>query len=142
MATKSNPVRALPTKSPGASEQELSDNLLQRLTEKFPGAVKANVAFGKSYADLVLERPEGVIVAEVKTGDPELPLPSSTVAQMDFFVQHAKTAYPGCKIIPVVLTNYGVSESDKQVLDREGVKVVSVGSGSLDSILENLLKQV
>ena len=121
-------------------EQKLSE-LTSRLSVRFPKAVKANVDFGRSFADIVIERPGRIIVAELKSGDPKLPLPSSTIPQMEFFVAQAHNRYPGCDIVPVVVTNYDVSETDKRALDREGVKILNIASGSIDTMVADFLKQ-
>jgi hypothetical protein len=123
------------------SGQNLSDSLVTRLSERFPRAIKSNVSLGNSFADLVVESPGRIVVAEFKTGDPELPLPSSTIPQMGFFVEQAHSRYPGCEIVPIVVTNYAVSESDKKALGKEGVKILSVASGSIDMIVADFLQQ-
>jgi hypothetical protein len=140
--TPKDTITYIPGKLAKTSGQELSDSLVVRLTEKFPEAVKANVPFGNSFADLVIERPDRVIIAELKTGDPELPLPSSTYPQMGLFIEQARRRYPDREIVPLVLTNYGISESDKKVFSEEGVQILSVGSRSIDAIVDIVVREV
>ena len=109
--------------SPAAAE-----TLLASLSNRFPGAVAANVPFGDSVADFVITNPDRIIVVELKTGDPELPLPSSTVPQMRRFKTAALSGCSGRRVIPLVVTNYQVSESDMSALKKEGVRIVSVMS--------------
>jgi hypothetical protein len=122
--------------------EKLSEEFALRLSERFPHAVKRNVSFGSSFADVVLEIPGRVVVAEFKTGDPELPLPTSTIPQMDLFVKQARNLYPHREIVSFVFTNYNVSEPDKEALGKEGVKILNVASGSIDAIIADFLQQV
>jgi len=142
MPAQKGTIRYIPAELPKTSGQELSDTLVVRLNEKFPDAVKANVPFGNSFADLVIERPDKVIVAELKTGDPGLPLPSSTYPQMGLFIEQARTRYPGREIVPLVLTNYGISDADKKVLGDEGVQILDVASRSIDAIVDIVVRQI
>jgi hypothetical protein len=67
-----------------------------------------------------------VAVVEVKTGDPGLPLPSSTSAQMLMLTYQARERYPGKEVLPVLITNYRVSEDDERELKQQGIKLVPV----------------
>jgi hypothetical protein len=82
-------------------------------------------------ADLTFREGNRLAVVEVKTGDPGLPLPSSTLAQMDLLTAHvrAKLAPPGVgEIMPVLVTNYFVSDADRDELEQAGIKLVHVES--------------
>jgi hypothetical protein len=124
------------------SLENLSETLTTRLSERFPCAVKSNVPLGDSVADLVLEVPDRVVVAELKTGDPDLPLPSSTVRQMKLFAERAHSQYPRHEVIPVVVTNYQVSDSDREVLTREGVRVITLASPlNVDALVADFVQR-
>jgi hypothetical protein len=82
-------------------------------------------------ADLTIREGNRLAVVEVKTGDPDLPLPSSTLAQMYLLTSRvrAKLAQVGAsEILPVLVTNYLVSDADRAELDHAGIKVVPVES--------------
>ncbi|MGB8130710.1 MAG: hypothetical protein WCG81_13030, partial [Candidatus Angelobacter sp.] len=82
--------------------------------------------------DLVIRQGSRIAFVEVKTGSPNLPLPSSTVAQMNMLTVHAKKKVDptqGVEIVPVLVTNYQVSPADRQELGDQGIKIVEVSSG-------------
>jgi len=81
-------------------------------------------------ADLTIREGNRLAVIEVKTGDPDLPLPSSTLAQMGLLTERArKSVNLGVsEILPVLVTNYNVSEADKNELDEAGIKLVCLES--------------
>ena len=74
-------------------------------------------------------------MVEVKTGDPELPLPSSAPSQMLLLQRQAREKFSGraLEITPVLVTNYKVSQDDEKELDDLGVKVVRIDPDSWGS---------
>jgi hypothetical protein len=66
-----------PGSSQGRSPSSLHERLRFGLAQDFQDS-SSDVALGSSAADLVIKQGAKVAVVEVKTGDPGLPLPSST----------------------------------------------------------------
>ena|SRR3984893_2976533 len=114
-----------PGSSPGSNRSSLHERLRLELAQAFQDSV-SDVALGSSAADLVIKRGEQVAVVEVKTGDPGLPLPSSTSSQMLMLTYQARERFPGKEVLPVLITNYRVSEDDEKELKQQGIKLVSV----------------
>jgi len=82
-----------------------------------------------SGADLAIREGSRVAVVEVKTGDPNLPLPSSTASQMRMYVADVqKKVDPAqeMEVFPVLVTNYQVSSADRQELADQGIKIVEI----------------
>ena len=84
-------------------------------------------------ADLTIREGNRLAVVEVKTGDPDLPLPSSTLAQMGLLAARVRSKLNETvdgEILPVLVTNYNVSANDKDELDQAGIKLVPIESPS------------
>jgi len=102
----------------------LSEDALRTLYKMFPGTARLSVPLGDVGADLVVEDSSRVVIAEFKTGNPELPLPQSTVPQINRVIARAQSIYPGQEIVPVVVTNYEVDPSIREALERAGARIV------------------
>jgi hypothetical protein len=93
-------------------------------------------AFGSSDlkipgADATIRQGDRVAVIEVKTGDPDLPLPSSTSAQMLILADQARGLFGPDEVrevLPVLVTNYQISQTDRQELESQGIKIVPIAS--------------
>src|ERR1700726_234187 len=84
------------------------------LAQGFKGSI-SDFSLGPSEADLLVHQGPRVAVFEVKTGDPDLPLPSSTSAQMLLLKEQVRQQFPAQdieEVVPVVVTNYKVSPDD------------------------------
>jgi hypothetical protein len=105
----------------------LHDRVSSDLGKKFAGAM--SVESGDTGADLILRSGDGVTVIEVKTGDPDRRLPSSASAQMRKLAEQAKRMFEnvGVKNVrPVLVTNYKMNETDKEELEKFGIKFISL----------------
>ncbi|MGA9509999.1 MAG: hypothetical protein WBV55_15385 [Candidatus Sulfotelmatobacter sp.] len=128
-------------KSSADSSQQTEDSLHERvrsgLAEGFKGSL-SDSSRGPSDADLLVHQGPRMAVFEVKTGDPDLPLPSSTSAQMLLLKQQVRQQFPTEdveEIVPVVVTNYKVTADDQKELEDQGIRVVRIdpaASGSYD----------
>jgi len=114
-----------PGSSQGGTPTSLHERLRLDLAQEFRDSI-SDVALGSSAADLVIERGQQVAVVEVKTGDPGLPLPSSASSQMLRLSYQAREIFPGKEVLPVLITNYRVSEDDERELKEQGIKLVPV----------------
>lgn len=114
-----------PGSSQGRSPSSLHERLRFGLAQDFQDS-SSDVTLGSSAADLVIKQGAKVAVVEVKTGDPGLPLPSSTSAQMLMLTYQAQALFPGKEVLPVLITNYLVSEDDETELGQQGIKLVRV----------------
>ena len=110
----------------------LHERVRTGLAERFSGS-QSNFSLGPSEADIVVHQGKRVAVFEVKTGDPDLPLPSSTSAQMLLLREQVRQQFPEQdvdEILPVVVTNYKVSPDDQKELEDQGIKVVRLDSST------------
>jgi len=114
-----------PGSSQGNAPSSLHERLRLDLAQEFQDS-DSDVALGSSAADLVIRRGKRVAVVEVKTGDPGLPLPSSTSSQMLLLSYQAREKFPDKEVLPVLITNYRVSADDEKELKEQGVKLVTV----------------
>ncbi len=108
----------------------LHDRIRLDLAQNFQSNLPLEEA-DESGADLTIREGKRLAVVEVKTGDPDLPLPSSTLAQMGLLAARVrlKLAEIGAtEILPVLVTNYNVSDADKTELDQAGIKLVPIES--------------
>lgn len=108
----------------------LHDRVLAGLAEALPGS-RSYVFLGSSEADLLVHQGRRVAVFEVKTGDPDLPLPSSTSAQMlllkEQVQQRLLAEEPDVEeVLPVVVTNYKVTPADQKELEEQGIKLIFI----------------
>lgn len=90
-------------------------------------------ALGDAGADATIRQGRRLAVIEVKTGDPDLPVPSSTSAQLHLLSYEARRGVEGSgiqEILPVLVTNYRVTEADRKELEIDGIKVVTIPSES------------
>jgi hypothetical protein len=116
---------------PGSSVGSVSPSLHERLRVDLAQGFKdaeSDFALGSSAADLVIKQGKQVAIVEVKTGDPELPLPSSTSSQMRLLSYQARELFPEKEVLPVLITNYRVSEDDEKEFKEQGIKLVSVAA--------------
>jgi hypothetical protein len=111
-----------------SSGMSLHERVRTGLAQRFRGSL-SNFSLGPSEADIVVHQGKRVAVFEVKTGDPDLPLPSSTSAQMLLLREQVRQQFPADdvdEILPVVITNYSVSPNDQKVLEDQGIKVIRI----------------
>lgn len=66
---------------------------------------------------MVVEGPGGIVIAEFKTGNPELSPPERTVLQIRRAVEEAKTQYHDQEIVPLLISNDEVDPSIREVLE-------------------------
>jgi hypothetical protein len=119
-------------KSPAAGGMSLHDRVRTALQQGFKGSLP-DYSLGPSEADLLIHQGSRVAVIEVKTGNPELPLPSSTSAQMLLLKQRVREKFPEQdvdEVLPVLVTNYKVSSTDQEELEEQGIKVVWIDPNS------------
>lgn len=113
----------------GGRSTSLHERVRTGLVQEFKGSLSED-PMGLSNADLLIQQGGRVAVVEVKTGDPELPLPSSTTAQMVLLeaagaAEVPRGRSPGSS--PVLITNYNVSPNDEKELEGQGIKVLRIG---------------
>ncbi|MGD0571096.1 MAG: hypothetical protein ABSA78_22080 [Candidatus Sulfotelmatobacter sp.] len=114
--------------SPAESGVRLHDRVRTALEQGFKGALP-DYSLGPSEADLLIHQGSRVAVIEVKTGNPDLPLPSSTSAQMLLLKQRVREKFPEPdveEVLPVLVTNYKVSLIDQKELEEQGIAVVRI----------------
>jgi hypothetical protein len=125
---------AIASRQGGAS---LHERVRSGLAEGFRGSLSES-SLGPSDADLLVHQGPRVAVFEVKTGDPDLPLPSSTSAQMLLLKEQVRQQFPEKdveEVVPVVVTNYKVTPDDQKELADQGIMVVQIdpaASGTYD----------
>ena len=122
----------------------LHERVLTGLAMGFKGSVP-DFPLGPSEADLLVHQGNRVAVFEVKTGDPELPLPASTSAQMLLLKERVRQQFLAKNIddvLPVVVTNYRVTPDDQKELEEQGIKVVRIGSSAFRGDLGNFTREV
>lgn len=102
----------------------LSEDVMRTLQRMFPSAAKFSVSLAGVGADMVVESPRRIVIAEFKTGNPELSLPQSTVPQILRAVEQAKAQYPDQEIVPIVITNYEVDSGIREELEGIGTKIL------------------
>ena|SRR5258708_852578 len=113
----------------------LHDRVRASLAQGFKGSLP-DYSLGSSEADLLIHQGPRVAVFEVKTGDPELPLPSSTSTQMLLLKQRVRQKFSGedvQEVLPVLVTNYQVSPKDQRELEDQGITVVRIDPSSSSS---------
>jgi hypothetical protein len=113
--------------TPGGSVS-LHDRVQTSLARGFKGSVP-DYSLGLSEADLLIQQGPRVAVVEVKTGDPDLPLPSSTSSQMLLLKKRVHDQFLGQdvqEVLPVLVTNYKVSAEEQKGLEEQGIKVVRI----------------
>lgn len=113
----------------------LRDSIRENLSQKYQQSTY-DYDLGPSAADLVIEQGDAVAIVDVKTGDPELSLPSSTSPRMRVLKDLAEKKFIGKTIIPVVVTNYRVGDSEKEQLAIDGVKLVALSGSAKEFPLE------
>jgi hypothetical protein len=108
--------------TPGGS---LHQRVSTDLAKSFKGC-----ALGDSGADATIRQGGRLAVVEVKTGDPDLPLPSSTSAQLHLLAREASSngQFGIQEIFPVLVTNYRVTDADRKELEIDGIKIVTIPS--------------
>jgi hypothetical protein len=117
---------------PGSSSgRNLHERLRVDLAQEF-GQSQQDFELGSLAADLVIQQGPRVAVIEVKTGDPGQPLPSSTSSQMRLLAYQARQKFPEMEVLPVLITNYRVSEADEQELKDQGIKLVSMAESQYE----------
>jgi hypothetical protein len=121
----------------------LHDSVLTRLKEQFQ-AFTPDYVLGTSEADAVIEQGDKVAIVEVKTGDPEFSLPSSTSPRMRLLkdLAAATEQFKGKTIIPVVVTNHRVGDAEKKQLDDAGIKLVPLSGSATEKFPVEFGEQV
>src|ERR1700737_310191 len=100
----------------GRAAVSLHERVRTGLAQGFRGSL-SHFSLGPSEADLLVHQGPRVAVFEVKTGDPDLPLPSSTSAQMLLLKEQVRQQFPTQdveEVVPVVVTNYKVTPADQK----------------------------
>jgi hypothetical protein len=97
---------------------------------------------GPSAADVLIEQGDKVAIVEVKTGDPEFSLPSSTSPRMLLLKDLATEQFKGKTIIPVVVTNHRVGDAQKAQLADDGIKLVPLSGSSVERFPLEFSEQV
>jgi hypothetical protein len=113
-------------------DESLHERVRAGLAQGFRGSI-SDYSLGQSEADVLVHRGSRVAVFEVKTGDPNLPLPSSTFAQMLLLKQQVQKQFPPQdveEVVPVVITNYKVTADDEKELEDQGIKVVRIDAAA------------
>ena len=108
------------------AESTLHDRISTNIARSFRGSIPG-YSLGANAADVLIRQGSKVYVVEVKTGDPGLPLPSSTASQMFLLKRQALKKFPDAQeVLPIVITNYQVNQDDQKELEDQGIKVVRV----------------
>lgn len=118
----------------GGSVRTLREQVLLDLTERFAGSGEpsspspgsSDSSSGRISADLVISKGVQVAVVEIKIGDPELPLPSSTSSRMHRLRDEAERSFSGKDIIEVLVTNYSVIDDEQKAFKDDKIKIVLV----------------
>jgi hypothetical protein len=120
--------------APVSSQAYQPTSLHERISVDLAGKYNVDQSItGLSGSDLVIRDGSRIAVVEVKTGDPNLPLPSSTASQMQMLTFDARNKFNAAEVeevFPVLVTNYQVSPADRQELENQGIKIVEVPSAA------------
>jgi|ERR1700677_222174 hypothetical protein len=116
--------------SSGRGKPRLHERVTEDLRTNFASAL---VEFGaeKFRPDLVIRSGKRVAIVEIKTGDPELPLPSSTNVQMLILKDAVQKRFG--EVVPILVTNYLLDEADRREMTAGGIKVIDIQGSSYDS---------
>jgi hypothetical protein len=120
-------------RKPTSFSRTSGTSLHERVRLELAQGFKGSLSNASSAADLLVHQGSRVAVFEVKTGDPELPLPSSTSAQMLLLKREILQLFPGQEVLPVLVTNYRVSPEDQKELEGQDIKVVRINPASSSS---------
>jgi len=114
----------------GRGKPRLHERVTADLKKSFANAL---LEFGDDpfRADLVIRSGNRVGVIEIKTGDPELPLASSTNVQM--LIMRDKVQKQFGEVVPILVTNYLLDETDRREMSAGGIKVIDIKESSYDS---------
>ena len=106
-------------------EQRIADDL----RESFPDSL-AQVNADGFRPDLVIRSGNRVAIIEIKTGDPELPLPSSANVRM--LILRDKLRIMFGDVVPVIVTNYMLDDAERKEMMAGGIKVVDIQEATYD----------
>jgi hypothetical protein len=76
--------------------------------------------------DLVYKDKDSVLLIEVKTGDPSLPMLSGTPGQMRSYADAARHRFLAKRIVSIVVTNQQVPDPMREELKSSGVQIVAL----------------
>jgi hypothetical protein len=120
-------------------EKRIADDLRQ----SFPDSLTEINADGFR-PDLVIRQGTQTAVIEIKTGNPQLPLPSSTNVRMLILRDKLRERFGD--VLPVIVTNYILDDSDRKDMHASGIKVVNIekstyGSKSISNAVAKILDE-
>jgi hypothetical protein len=107
------------------TEKSFRDRILEVLAEQLGSSV-LNAQPSQTAPDFCFQLPgmDHPAIVELKIGDPELPLPSSTLSQVRLMMESIRQT--GVSPTAIVVTNYQVYPSQKEELESNGIKLVTV----------------
>jgi hypothetical protein len=127
------------------AEPRLHEKIIGSLIQGFGGAIIEPTVQGIE-PDLLLRIGNKVVLIEVKTGDPTLPLPSSTASQMKLLAGEAQRFLAGqdleLELDSVLLTNYKIFPDQKAELLDGGIKVMDLPASLEPNLLASELKRL
>ena len=99
---------------------------------------------GNFTPDVVVRRGDKIVLVEVKTGNPDLPLPSSANSQMLIMKDKVRQKHTDLEVVPVIVTNYKIDNADLNELSASGIKVVPITGYKYDSkiVSDQLVKML
>jgi hypothetical protein len=114
----------------GRSKPRLHERVTEDLKRNFANAL---LEFGTDEfrPDLVIRSGNYVAMVEIKTGDPELPLPSSANVQMLILKDKVQKQFG--EVVPILVTNYVLDEADRREMSADGIKVIDIQGSTYDS---------
>jgi len=112
------------------SLEELHERVRNSLSGEFGG--KLDFRLGDSAADLVIVQGDKVAIVEISIGDPGFSLPSSTSSRMRFLCSEARQQFAGKQILPIIVTNYRVTQPEEDLLQTAGIGLVPLPNSSYE----------
>ncbi|MGA2411406.1 MAG: hypothetical protein ABSG46_13580 [Candidatus Binataceae bacterium] len=116
--------------SSGSANPRLHERITAGLMGAYPDAL-IEPGVDKFRADMVIRSGSRVAMIEIKTGDPESPLPSSANVQMLILKDRIQRQF--MDVVPVLITNYRLDESDYEEMSASGIKVIDIEGSVYDS---------
>jgi len=110
------------------SLEELHERVKNSLSGEFGG--KLDFGLGDSAADVLIEQGDKVAIVEISIGDPGFSLPSSTSSRMRFLRNEAGRRFAGKQILPILVTNYRVTQPEEDHLQTAGIALVPLANSN------------
>lgn len=118
------------------------EQVVSALSNSFGSAVVDPAARKDTGVDIVLRKENEVVMIEVKTGNPNMPLPASAVAHMRILAQEVKRVFDPKSLYSVVLTNYRVPQDEKEELKHNGIHLFEMNSmDDLPVVIQQLAQE-